>query len=140
MSFKRLKNTRDGWMIWRKSCLGVTSSVTSDFLKGILKSFLEDVSSVRKTFCLLISFVLKFLVGKIAEKAVCRSVFLTMWHCILSAVLTKTHSFRPIISPPNQLECSSICVEKMRCYKRVRLYEEESWIFKIPLQRRFPLG
>jgi len=24
-------------------------------------------------------------VGKIAEKAVCRSVFLTIWHCILSA-------------------------------------------------------
>jgi len=29
-------------------------------------------------------------VGKIAEKAVCKSVFL----CILSAELTKTHSFR----------------------------------------------
>jgi len=28
-------------------------------------------------------------VGKIPEKAVCRSVFLTMWHCIFSA-----HSFR----------------------------------------------
>jgi len=28
-------------------------------------------------------------VGKIAEKAVCRSVFLT-WHCILSAKLTAT--------------------------------------------------
>jgi len=30
-------------------------------------------------------------VGKIAEKAVCRSV----WHCILSVELTKTHSCRP---------------------------------------------
>jgi len=28
--------------------------------------------------------------GKIAEKA----VFLTTWHCILGAELTKTHSFR----------------------------------------------
>jgi len=35
-----------------------------------------------------------FPVGKIAEKAVYRSVFLTIWHCILSAELTKTHSFR----------------------------------------------
>jgi len=33
-------------------------------------------------------------VGKIAEKAVCRSVFLTTWHCILSVELTKTHLFR----------------------------------------------
>jgi len=33
-------------------------------------------------------------VGKIAEKAACRSVFLTTLHCILSAELTKTHSFR----------------------------------------------
>jgi len=33
-------------------------------------------------------------VGKIAEKAVCKSVFLTIWHCILGAELTKTHSFR----------------------------------------------
>jgi len=33
-------------------------------------------------------------VGKIAEKAVSRSVLLTTWHCILSAVLTKMHSFR----------------------------------------------
>jgi len=28
-------------------------------------------------------------VGKIAEKAVCRSVLLTTWHCILSAELTE---------------------------------------------------
>jgi len=27
-------------------------------------------------------------VGKIAEKAICRSVFLTIWHCILSALQT----------------------------------------------------
>jgi len=33
-------------------------------------------------------------VGKIAVKAVCRSVFLTTWRCILSAELTKMHSFR----------------------------------------------
>jgi len=32
---------------------------------------------------------LSFPVGKIAEKAVCKSVFLTIWHCILSAELTK---------------------------------------------------
>jgi len=33
-------------------------------------------------------------VGKIVEKAVCRSVILTIWHCILSADLSKAHSFR----------------------------------------------
>jgi len=34
-------------------------------------------------------------VDKIAKKAVCRSVFfLTKWHCILSAEITKTHSYR----------------------------------------------
>jgi len=33
-------------------------------------------------------------VSQWAEKAVCRSVFLTIWHCILSAEITKTHSFR----------------------------------------------
>jgi len=33
-------------------------------------------------------------VGKIAEKAVCRSVFLATCHCILNGELTKTHSFR----------------------------------------------
>jgi len=30
-------------------------------------------------------------VSKIADKTVCRTVFVTIWHCILSA---KTHSFR----------------------------------------------
>jgi len=34
-------------------------------------------------------------VGKIAEKAACKSVFLTIWHWIFSAKLTKTYSFRP---------------------------------------------
>jgi len=29
--------------------------------------------------------------GKIAKKAVCWSVILAIWHCILSAELTKTH-------------------------------------------------
>jgi len=29
-------------------------------------------------------------VGKIAEKAVCRSAFLTTWHCIFSAEVTKS--------------------------------------------------
>ena len=33
-----------------------------------------------------------FPAGKIAEKAVWRSVFLTIWHCILNADSTKTHS------------------------------------------------
>jgi len=33
-------------------------------------------------------------VGKITEKAVCRSAFLTTWHCTSSAELTKTHSFK----------------------------------------------
>jgi len=33
-------------------------------------------------------------VGKIGEKAVCRSAFLTTCHCILSAELIKAHSFR----------------------------------------------
>jgi len=30
-----------------------------------------------------------FPVGKVADKAVCRSVFLTIWHCILNVELTK---------------------------------------------------
>jgi len=30
-----------------------------------------------------------YAVGKIAETAVCRSVFLKIWHCILNAKLTK---------------------------------------------------
>jgi len=34
------------------------------------------------------------MVGKIAEKAVYRSVFLTIWHRIFCAELTTTHSFR----------------------------------------------
>jgi len=33
-------------------------------------------------------------VGKIAEKAVCKSVFLTIMALFLSAELTKTHFFR----------------------------------------------
>jgi len=33
-------------------------------------------------------------VGKIVKKAICKSVFLITGHCILSAELTKTHSFR----------------------------------------------
>jgi len=33
-------------------------------------------------------------VVKIAEKSIYRSVFWTILHCILSAELTKTHSFR----------------------------------------------
>jgi len=35
-----------------------------------------------------------FPVGNITGRVVCRSVFLTMWPCIWSAELTKTHSFR----------------------------------------------
>jgi len=38
--------------------------------------------------------ILVYPVGKIAEKAVCRSGFLGIWHCILSAELTKTHFFQ----------------------------------------------
>jgi len=33
-------------------------------------------------------------VGKITEKEVRRRVLLITWHCILSAELVKTHSFR----------------------------------------------
>jgi len=33
-------------------------------------------------------------VGKITKKTVRKSVFLTTWHYIVSAELTKTHSFR----------------------------------------------
>jgi len=33
-------------------------------------------------------------VGKIAKKPICRSVFLTISHCVLSAKLTNTNSFR----------------------------------------------
>jgi len=35
-------------------------------------------------------------VGKIAEKAVCRSLFLTTWHCMLSAELTKYALFQTV--------------------------------------------
>jgi len=31
----------------------------------------------------------------VGKSAVCRSAFLTTWHCNLSAELTKMHSFRP---------------------------------------------
>jgi len=34
-----------------------------------------------------------------AEKVVRRSVFLTVWHCILSSELIKTHSFRLFFLP-----------------------------------------
>jgi len=37
------------------------------------------------TFSINVVFVRGFPVGKIAEKAASRSVFLTIWHCILSA-------------------------------------------------------
>jgi len=36
-------------------------------------------------------------VDKIAEKAVCRSVFLTTWHCILSATVGESLKFLLII-------------------------------------------
>jgi len=39
-----------------------------------------------------ISIYIAIPVGKIAEKAVCRSV--SIWHCTLSAELIKMHSFR----------------------------------------------
>jgi len=42
-------------------------------------------------------------VGKIAEKAVWRSVFSTKWHCTLSAESTKTHSFRLFFCCKNTL-------------------------------------
>jgi len=44
---------------------------------------------------------------KLAEEAVYKSVFLTIWRCILSAKLIKTHSFRlffgdlKVESPPH---------------------------------------
>jgi len=34
--------------------------------------------------------LLPFQLGKVVEKAACRSVFLTIWHCVLSPELTKT--------------------------------------------------
>jgi len=37
-------------------------------------------------------------VGKIAEKAVCGSVLLTIWHCILSAKLTKNALLQYLIT------------------------------------------
>jgi len=44
-----------------------------------------------------------FPVGKIAEKTVCRSVFLIIWHSIFSAELTKTDCFLAIL--PTGLFC-----------------------------------
>jgi len=43
----------------------------------------RDIKSSRLSSCTVTR--TRYLVGKIAEKAVCRSVFLTIWHCILSA-------------------------------------------------------
>jgi len=34
-------------------------------------------------------FFIKFPVGEIAENVVCRRIFLTIWHCILSVELSK---------------------------------------------------
>jgi len=38
-----------------------------------------------------------FLVGEIADKAVRRSVFLTIWHCVLSAELTKNALLQTVL-------------------------------------------
>jgi len=56
-----------------------------------------------------------YLVGKIAKKAVCSSVFLTTWHCILTIlptgyVLTEENSKiaeiqNPSLSPYSQCCC-----------------------------------
>jgi len=45
-------------------------------------------------------------VGKITEKTVCRSVFLTTWRFILRAELTKVHSFRPFF---DDFDCNTRC-------------------------------
>jgi len=50
--------------------------------------------SVEAIAILLILLNNPYSVGKIAVKAVRRSVFLIIWQCIFSAELTKTHSFR----------------------------------------------
>jgi len=54
-------------------------------------------------------------VGKIAEKAVCRSAFLTTWYCILSAELTKT-------TPSDCFFCDSLTGKvSIRCLNRLLL-------------------
>jgi len=67
----------------------------------------EDIASAKQSKAGLdqISFIGLYLyiivlipVGKIAEKEVCQSIFLTIWHCISSVELTKTHSFRLFFS------------------------------------------
>jgi len=45
-------------------------------------------------------------VSKIAEKAVCRRVILTIRHCILSAELIKTRSFRLFLLEMNAISQS----------------------------------
>jgi len=58
-------------------------------------------------------------VGKIAERAVCRSVFLTICHCILNAEFTKTHSFRLSFGDFTHWENKPIYVTKIK-YKDLR--------------------
>jgi len=65
-------------------------------------------------------------VGKIAEKAVCKSVFLTIWHGILSAELTKTHSFRLL---GDFAHWESI---GWRSYMHWMVKNWEGWRFSIP--------
>jgi len=52
---------------------------------NIFLTRIKNVSGMRS----LQKFKRTFPVGKIAEKAVCKSVFLTIWHCNVSAELTK---------------------------------------------------
>jgi len=78
---------------------------------------------------MLVKFKVAFMypVDNIAEKAVCRSVFLTIWHCNLSAELTKTLSFRrlfwrfyPLGSCIHHVPVKLIIVKMLSFYKLSR--------------------
>jgi len=61
-------------------------------------------------------------VGKIVVKAVCGSVFSAMWHCILSAELTKTHYLLQIVfwwfCPPGVTQFRKMFVRFMKIFSR----------------------
>ena len=56
--------------------------------------------------------------GKIAEKVVQRSAFLILWHCILNADITKSHSFRRTFVHFSRLALLSLRTIFPKNYKR----------------------
>ena len=69
-------------------------SIIANVTKVLYINLLGKIFKIIKVVLVFRSFIFQFIypAGKIAEKAVWRSVFWTIWHCILSANSTKTHS------------------------------------------------